>query len=1818
MSNTFLRCPLFLLQAGRHRPIMCSIKKFSRPFFQPDSPSSCTYRQRLACRIASQQQSQPWHALMQSTAHAISQLQVLPTPDGSALLHFHSALLPVLHEHIAQTAQPCLQVHSIPATLNHKWYHHRCLLACRGYTCDTMFRAWFHWTKFRILDSAHKKHAQLIRHQKMLDLMSEVQVAASRHDSFEMHQIISRYSPKHPHRRIRLRSQTGQPATPDESLQMIQHFVRDLWHGPDTISFADHTPVGVPFTVDDLDWEIRHLASTKSVARPFLPNIILKQHSYGLATWLHAQLTEWWSITPTYIPNSWKQGWLTFIGKPGKCPDRLDHLRPLALQEPLGKSVLGVLTKIFSNAIAPILQTKPQFAFLKLRSAGDAIRRVIGHCAQVRTIVANQRRSVHQRASGVQSYAVCGGIQVFLDLRKAFDVLPRQRLFDFLAELPIDQSIVQILAAWHSSTSYVLFHENAYHTVPTGRGVRQGCRIAPILWAAFMQLMFQLAGDSISEAWVQQTLTLFADDLHQGTLFRSELQLTEALTRIGLLMDILESLGLQISYEKTIIVLSIAGSNARRVKAGLLKRGPTGYYVEIPRGDGTQTKLPVQNKATYLGICASYSMFEMQSLTKRINCAHATFHRLRRWLQSRQIALKFRLQLWFSCVFTSLTYGLHAVGWTLPGLKHYHATVIKMLRTLARDHSYVTGLSNRDFLHRHQLTPPLCQLLYSAQQLQVNHSKRLLSLAATDILWTLDWTIHPQTIQLIQTAIDLIDQASLLHPMAAPAAPNNEAPFQCILCSFACDSLPNLRRHQTTVHGVTQFRTQICNAAAHALHGLPQCSTCFQSFVSWRSFQIHLERRCCEAVSLPAQLPSPDTQSRLTSAHLELLQQKPYGAALLSAIRRKAWEEILEYAAALHDLKQHCVICGVFHNRPQDLNQHLRVQHPHLVPNVFTKTVQLCRAHASISPCRYCGKTFMRSHMCPVLTQAALLCINLPDVSHTAGATPSILTCEICLQGFEDLATLHAHLRTIHRLELQDWLPSRDLLGNDPVCAHCQACFSNKAAVRQHICQGQCPQFDATRRPYQQTIQARWEELLLTGAFGTLSRSPTDRQHLTLRCQLCPAAFSRSMDLCLHLQTVHTHEWTLSQPTMQLHMLTNYSSLGCLCNPHPTSRSITHSCPAYRQLSMLAVRLPEELLIPWPLPPADVSAALTHLREHPAHDLLTQFLIGRQFSQLWQDELCSAALRNYCSLCGGHFTADVLREHLTRAHSSTLVAMDALMPLLIPCYQRHLQTDYQCPACGLVYNLPATAPLTAEELQHRQVRAQNHCRFQCPVFAQAAHLLSNGQLRPRDAGPQRGRAVVGDLQANEPVLAAPPPFKRRKRDTAQEGQASPPASRIDNKQGQATGPPAGSASGSAGHGESGSAKARLLHLLLTNAEGSHPTNTVGHGERLAQQLDQSHRGGPEDIHVPSIASSPGSDSGQQPEQSNPEAGAMQAGGPTLEGGCEARPSERSGPLAFSTMELAEPKPDQYDTASHSDGQDASICRAVQGVGAGPGGDHQVPQSSPTGHRDHDSMALSNWHQTGRAPDVDGGADREHSVGTLRSQCQATRLDAEPSSPADSGTPGQGHQREGQGQNLLTHIIPDDQLRPQLRTYLSQLVLDNPGNNCFANASLIAVLWAMLSSDTWTSVQWGERSSELQRLLRTAVQQPCTLIQFSWFQQLMNAWDNSMEQGDPVEFTTHLLDGMRFQGFNFTWERRIQIGAVTECNDVGRHTTPLTVQIDPDLLEDEFIQLRHLVHAWVNQHGICNGPFANPLRSCAFTLNDMFTTTQVAFKSPTSQ
>lgn len=126
-----------------------------------------------------------------------------------------------------------------------------------------------------------------------------------------------------------------------------------------------HSITGMPFTVDDLAAELSRIPAVKAVARPCAPGAVWKCLANDLAPFLHAKLQEWW-FRPTPILPSWFRD--------------SRALRPLALQEPISKSIVGLLTKKALTEALPSFVTMPLWAYLPGRSTKDALLRVAARC----------------------------------------------------------------------------------------------------------------------------------------------------------------------------------------------------------------------------------------------------------------------------------------------------------------------------------------------------------------------------------------------------------------------------------------------------------------------------------------------------------------------------------------------------------------------------------------------------------------------------------------------------------------------------------------------------------------------------------------------------------------------------------------------------------------------------------------------------------------------------------------------------------------------------------------------------------------------------------------------------------------------------------------------------------------------------------------------------------------------------------------------------------------------------------------------------------------------------------------------------------------------------------------------------------------------------------------------------------------------------------------------------------------------------------------------------------------------------------------------
>ena len=132
-------------------------------------------------------------------------------------------------------------------------------------------------------------------------------------------------------------------------------------------------------------------------------------------------------------------------------------------------------------------------------------------------------------------------IQLFIDLRRAFDQLPRPVLLDALKRVTLNPSVFTLLVASHQKTNYHLNVNDAHRCIQVNRGVRQGCCAAPFLCSCTMALLLDRLTSRIPLRWIQQHITIFADDIHVACTFHNEQTLLEAIRESSQIISLPET-----------------------------------------------------------------------------------------------------------------------------------------------------------------------------------------------------------------------------------------------------------------------------------------------------------------------------------------------------------------------------------------------------------------------------------------------------------------------------------------------------------------------------------------------------------------------------------------------------------------------------------------------------------------------------------------------------------------------------------------------------------------------------------------------------------------------------------------------------------------------------------------------------------------------------------------------------------------------------------------------------------------------------------------------------------------------------------------------------------------------------------------------------------------------------------------------------------------------------------------------------------------------------------------------------------------------------
>ena len=1330
---------------SHHIPILCTIRKHHIRYQRYGQPATCSPAQRNQCRLASLEETEHWNQLRNQVILAVT----LDLPEASpeeTIARIHQNVSAAFHELFphARVRFPCTDLTQFHQHTEDKWFHKRILRDIRlqpGPLKRRVLQAWFHQCRFAVLQRRQQRSARQAKQDRFQLLCQEVDEAASRHDLHRMYAIINKFSPKQPQARARLKGPDGRMADQYLAHSMTVAFVQEMWTGPERLPQYSESAPGVPFTLAELTADLIRLNLHKAVAPPFLPAVIWKSAPAQVAAALYRCLQDWWSCSPPFIPQTWKDSWLRFIPKPGKPNTHPSQMRPISLMEPLGKLVMGLLARQLQIFLHPHLKCYPHFGFMPQRSTLDAIQRVASHSRDIRALVGSQKRTVIQQMTHAPKLIICGGLSLFLDMTRAFDCANRTVLFDHLRDLDTPLHLLQLVSSWHEQTQYCVQFQQQHSVVQVGKGLRQGCKIAPQLWVIYMDKFLTMLEPLTGSAWIAACLTIYADDVHVGCRFTSGIEFQVHLRNLGFVLDVLEQLDLQLSYQKSFILMRYAGTNPRPTLKGLIRRQGLEHCLLVQRLHGQPTALPLRKKGSYLGAIITYSDLESQSWQHRKRAAWIAFNRLRNWLSNRSIAIRPRLHLWKQSVFTVLTYSLMATQVTISILHDFQAVVYRMIRILIGDHPYRTHHSHQQVFQQFHLSHPLDMLLDLATALHRRIRRRDQDLAPNDFLHRIDWTSLESTQHLIACIrASVVEVPISLEPSGEVLT---QVPLTCDYCDFVTTSISNYRRHCTIHHGVRIYRTAAVHPASVAYRGAPQCRHCFQVFTTWKNFFVHVQRACCQVPSTMATgssapltsdvdrgpaVPMP-MHSELASRHFHILTQT-FWPELQPVIFRAAWHQIPRHAGMLEYLMHHCAICGLWCDRFQELHGHLRQQHSEQVQGCVAKGVQISQLLEVSSPCRLCQRPFSRVHSCPVTLQLGMLTIQMrPEAERSAMAC----TCDICALPFQDLGQLYGHLTNTHGLTLNDWCPSRDAHQGGDGCRHCGQIFESRSGLRRHITEGRCGSFDPTATPHSINATDKWGSWLQTGSFAPHHLTASMRLQLTNTCQFCGLTYSRTGDLVSHLLQSHGDLWTSSQPWLRFLLQAVMSRYGCLCNPQCNDLGVTHICTLHRQVAMMIHSQDNQLFVPTQFLRQDVEQTFMLLQDDALQQKLMCTLLERDFERLWQDEEILQGLRQRCLTCGGHYTTAILLHHLLVQHPQVCAWAAQFLFQLHHMLQAIQSNDYSCSLCKQVFNVPvASEDAMTPDRCHLQFQ---HFATNCPVVLQLGVLLH--PLHGRGDGSQR-------------------------------------------------------------------------------------------------------------------------------------------------------------------------------------------------------------------------------------------------------------------------------------------------------------------------------------------------------------------------------------------------------------------------------------------------------------------------------------------------
>ena len=825
------------------------------------------------------------------------------------------------------------------------------------------------------MTSAHRELRRAARarkvqqHQQILEMAED---AAAKGDSKGLYRCVRWLSLKSFRQGIRLRTSQGSLMSPAEECQALAKHATNLFSGKE-FECPDLLPLPARlFTAESWAWALSQLKSGKAVPRHEPAVQAWKDNRDAMAAALATVSQQALCCDKPSLPQEWCTVQLAWLPKPSKSPTCPANLRSIGLLPADSKGFLLILRRAIHPFVQQALIDTPQYAYRPQAGTMDALLRSSLHCAEVRGLLAQHQSDHMSKVLNEPRVGLAGGFMCSLDLAKAFDSVPHHELYASLCEAGVPTHLAVAIMQVHCRTVCVIDHGGHRRRVHMTRGLRQGCPIAPILYACWTVRLCRQLDAQLGEGWSRRHLSIFADDTHGSWVVRSERELNDSLQNLRVLIETLQSLGLAINYTKSQIVIQLRGHLVGKVQKRIFKMRHGAKCLRLQASQDIY--LPCVDRLDYLGTILSYTSFEAQTALHRVSKADTTFRQLRQPLRSRSaLTTGHRLRLYHAILLSSLTYGLIGVGVTLDVLRKVSSVIAGHMRKILR--VYEHGISNDAVLQRAKIDP-LAMLLAGAQNLQqtiVQDTLRGHGLKQKEL--TRIRTICEQ----LQAHAAQPQGTSILFVRKAEACE-----IACPECGVYFGSREGLAQHLRKKHPETADRARIdFDRAKHSLFGIPMCRFCQSRLHDWSSLSKHLQDGNCAWVKekvatgySPSELPSiiEDNEARNPPrVPHDLLEMQS-----LERARQMLDEPVTILKTQGHQLMclaKQCVLCAQRVRHATKIKTHWQQQHASAWDLGKSSAHSGAQSLVAIfsRPCQFCGSGAKdsRDHAtkCPAIFQ---------------------------------------------------------------------------------------------------------------------------------------------------------------------------------------------------------------------------------------------------------------------------------------------------------------------------------------------------------------------------------------------------------------------------------------------------------------------------------------------------------------------------------------------------------------------------------------------------------------------------------------------------------------------------------------------------------------------------------------------------------------------------------------------------------------------------------------------------------------------------------